>query len=81
MSQTKENIHIKVFVTSTLKFRARIRGPGETPYEVTVGGDSWKSGKGREHTAQIMDKIKHIISALNRNHQEILRELAGLETV
>jgi hypothetical protein len=56
---------VEVFVTKTLKFRAKIRESIELPsYEVTIGGESWQAGKGRGHEARIEEKMAHILTCL-----------------
>ncbi len=56
---------IKVFVTKTYEFRAKIKATKDSvPYEVTVGGDSWNNGKGREYEQEIKRKCELLISAL-----------------
>jgi hypothetical protein len=60
-----QKVHIKVFVTSSLKFRAVIKEPDEPTYEVSVNGESWNQGKGREYEAIIKNKMKHIIGILS----------------
>jgi hypothetical protein len=55
---------IKVFVTKTHKFRAKIEEPGEPPYEVTINGDMWKQGKGRTHRRRILDRIGFLMEML-----------------
>ena len=59
---------IKVFVTKTLKFRAMIKDNNKPEYEVTVGGEEWKRGLGREHEEHIRKKINFVMDAL---HAEI----------
>ena len=50
---------IKVFVTKTLEFRAKIKDNKEAiPYEVTIGGVSWSKGKGKEYEKQIKKKCQ-----------------------
>jgi len=55
---------VKVFITSTNKFRAKITEPGVPAYEVTIGGRAWKRGKGRAHIDVILIKIQKIVEAL-----------------
>ena len=61
-----EKPQIKVFVTKTGKFRAKIKenNTSET-YEVTVGGSSWFSGKGRQFEEIILTKCGLILSGLD----------------
>jgi hypothetical protein len=67
--ERNENVmapRIKVFVTKTKEFRARItESKGKAPYEVTIGGESWNKGKGREFEAQIKRKCFILISVLS----------------
>lgn len=62
-----DKFKVKVFVTATRKFRAKIKeGPGIPAYEVTVGGESWAQGKGRQFEGQIKAKCALIIEVLSR---------------
>jgi len=64
---------IKVFVTKTRKFRAKIKdSKNSIPYEVTIGGDSWLHGKGREHEEAIMNKINTMVSILKAELEAII---------
>ena len=57
---------IKVFVTKTREFRAKIKENKEAvPYEVTVGGESWENGKGREYEEEIKRKCELLIVTLS----------------
>ncbi len=57
---------IEVFVTKGGKFRASIRESITEPtYEVTVGGEEWQKGKGRNHEQDIVAKMDSIIATLN----------------
>ena len=40
-------------------------------YEVTVGGISWKLGKGRKYEEIIILKIKNILLTLQSNYERI----------
>jgi hypothetical protein len=64
---------IKVFVTKASKnFRAKIQESIDTPaYEVTVGGKSWREGKGLEYRGEIKRKCKILISVLNSKLKDI----------
>jgi len=56
---------VEVFVTKTMKFRARIRESVEQPsYEVSVGGEEWGKGKGRNHEEKVVKKMSDILTAL-----------------
>jgi hypothetical protein len=64
--EKQDRPQIKVFVTKTLEFRAKIKNfRTATPYEVTIGGKSWMEGCGREHEKQIKKKCELIIAKLN----------------
>ena len=67
----KENAHIKVFVTKTRKFRARIKPPGGIPYEVTIGGSQWIKGKGREYEDEILRKCDLCFNTITNNFNQI----------
>jgi hypothetical protein len=64
--------HIKVFITKTLKFRARIKEEGKPAYEVTIGGKSWKMGKGQEHHTTICDKCRVIVECLDQQRLNLV---------
>ena len=60
-----EKVRIKVFVTKTRKFRAKIQeGKKAIPYEVTIGGESWQKGKGRQFEKEIERKCKILLMIL-----------------
>ena len=64
---------VEVFVTKAMNFRASIRESIVDPtYEVTIGGEEWGKGKGRNHATVIMKKMRNISTTLA---QEILNEL------
>ena len=70
--------HVNVFVTKTFRFRAKIAVVPEKTVEdcifdrcartrrteVTIGGDSWRNGKGQEYRSQIKDQMKRILFRL-----------------
>ena len=57
---------IKVFVTKTKEFRAKIKETKEAiPYEVTIGGERWKNGKGRKYEKDIKRKCELLMATLN----------------
>ena len=57
---------IKVFVTKTKEFRAKIKETKEAiPYEVTIGGKSWENGKGRNYEKEIKRKCELLMATLN----------------
>lgn len=64
MKSKSERSQIKVFITKTQEFRVRIRLP-EISYEVTVGGKSWKEGKGREFEEIIKRKCELLVTSLS----------------
>jgi len=64
--------HVHVFVTKNNKFRARVSAPGNI-YEVTVGGEQWTAGKGKEHFNSIVDGMARILSALYTHYSEIIQ--------
>ena len=67
MENNKPTPHVKVFVTKTQKFRAKIRDARDLPYyEVTIGGVEWNKGKGRQHEAKILSKCQGIIAGLKK---------------
>lgn len=55
---------ISVFITKTLKFRAWVKEFGKVPYQVTVGGESWKRGKGQKYKKAIIIKVHNILASL-----------------
>ena len=66
MKYHKKNINIDVFVTKTHKFRARIEEKGWPPYEVTIGGKSWKNHVGIKHHEIILKMVCAIMSILQK---------------
>lgn len=67
----KVPVHFKVFVTKALKFRVSILEPGKPLYEVTIGGDNWKGGRGQEYKEAIKIKIGHIMDKLRKETRKI----------
>jgi len=63
----KEKLHIKVFITRGLKFRAQIKEPGKPAYEVTVGGKEWQKGKGRQFQDQVFVKAGYAVARVVQN--------------
>jgi hypothetical protein len=64
-NESKHYPKVEVFVTKTLKFRARIRESVEVPsYEVSIGGEEWSKGKGINHREKIVGKMSTIMSTL-----------------
>ncbi|MCK5611226.1 hypothetical protein KAR91_55665 [Candidatus Pacearchaeota archaeon] len=64
------SVRIKVFVTKNMKFRARVDDGINPTYEVTVGGVSWKKGKGLDHKDDISRKMKSIIGTLKSEYNK-----------
>lgn len=65
ISKLKNKPQIKVFITKTKKFRAKIRETKDTiPYEVTIGGKSWKDGKGRKYEVTIKHKCELLLNSM-----------------
>lgn len=57
---------VEVFVTKGRQFRASIRESLIEPtYEVTIGGEEWGKGKGRNHEKEIISKMDTILAQLN----------------
>ena len=65
MNKNEKKLCIKVSITKTLKFRVKVSELGKLSYEVTVGGESWKEGKGREYEKQIIERMTHIMEKLH----------------
>ncbi len=62
---------VQVFVTKTGKFRARVQNKSEGgSYEVTIGGESWKNGKGRKYEQEIIQKMDKLMITLNNEHKK-----------
>ncbi len=70
-----EKTHVKVFITKTNKFRARITKekksgliPSKTVRaqvnEVSIGGESWAMGKGHGELPLIKDRIERLLFSL-----------------
>ena len=68
-----DNVHIFVYVTKTNKFRARITEPGSI-FEVTIGGESWRSGKGKKYRHHIIIAMAKILSHLHVHYETCLKE-------
>jgi hypothetical protein len=63
---------INVWFTKTFKLRAKIKESRESiPFEVTIGGDSWNSGKGRKFENIIMKKIINLQKRLNEEIEKL----------
>jgi len=63
---------IKVFITKTQEFRAKIKEDLETPsYQVTIGGKSWSEGTGRKFEAEILNKCNLLLAKLNAKFSEL----------
>lgn len=57
---------IKVFVTKTREFRAKIKETKDSiPYEVTIGSECWDNGKGRQYEKEIKRKCELLIATLS----------------
>lgn len=68
-------VEIKVFVTRTGKFRAKIKeGRHSIPYEVTIGGNEWDKGKGRGYEERIVEKCELILIELKKSLKTIQKE-------
>jgi len=68
MSKEKQ-AYITEFITKTRKSRATVVPDNDDPnYEVTVGGESWMKGKGREYEQRIKRKCEALISKLQSEH-------------
>jgi len=61
---------VEVFVTKGNKFRARIRESIDQPsYEVTIGGEEWNKGKGKNHEQKIVSEMNKILANLDKELQ------------
>lgn len=70
MSEYKPQI--KVFVTKSRKFRAKIKETKDgIPYEVTIGGENWKKDVGRKYEYEIKHKIIYLMMDLESKYKEI----------
>ena len=56
---------VEVFVTKNRKFRASIKEPSKPRYEVTIGGKSWESEKGKKHAERIYGKILELVDSIS----------------
>jgi len=74
-----ELTRIRVWITRrSYQFRAEIREPGKPAYQVTVGGEAWKQGKGNlyhdrilKHVGFLAKKIADRASALLADHPQV----------
>ncbi len=78
---------VEVFVTRHFNFRASIRESILEPtYEVTIGGEEWGKGKGRNHEQEIVQQMNNILAKLNsefviHSSAEMLREVKHIMEV
>lgn len=68
-----DKARIKVFLTKEFKFRARVEEPNCPPYEVTIGGESWKNGKGLKYKNKIVEKIQQISMSIGKTAFDIVK--------
>jgi len=71
---TKNKTHVKVFMTKTLRFRARITEAGKPAYEVSIGGKNWAENVGRLYEPIIILKINRIMDTLFKNYTSALAD-------
>ncbi|HUX54238.1 MAG TPA: hypothetical protein VMV56_07485 [Williamwhitmania sp.] len=65
-------LEIEVFITKTKQFRARIKeSKNAIPYEVTIGGDEWNKGKGKEYESAIKIKCHALMLFLGMKYDKI----------
>ena len=69
----EKKTYIKVYVTKTMRFRARVEEPDKPPYEVTIGGNQWKQGKGSEYKNRILGLMKKKLAYLNKQATEVTK--------
>jgi len=62
---------IRVFVTKTRVFRAKIKEPRKRLYEVTIGGQQWKKGVGKKHVSRIEPACRNILLKLKGDYEKI----------
>ena len=79
MEDEEANKHypkVDVFVTKGMQFRASVRESIVEPtYEVTIGGESWEQGKGRNHEDKIKEKADLIIGSLIGHYEQNFGEI------
>jgi hypothetical protein len=58
----KNQPKIRVWITKSWKFRALVDPPDpcQPKYEVTVGEEMWKKGKGRPWQGEILEKCRRL---------------------
>ena len=79
MASEKTYPFIRVYITKNRTFRAFIRPSAtEPPYSVTVGGEQWRQGKGREHSDIIRDKVAKLVKAMNSEYRTL--KASGLQS-
>ena len=64
--------YVTVFITKNNKIRARIQEEGAPSYEVTVGGENWKNGRGVQHKERIARKLAMIMQMIKESAAEHL---------
>lgn len=63
---------ISVWFTKTFKLRAKIKESRESiPYEVTIGGEGWNTGKGKQFEEIIMKKVSNLQKRLNEEIKKL----------
>ncbi len=50
-----DRLKLNVHFTKNVKLRAEIQPKGMRPYEVTLGGEQWEAGKGREYFRELKE--------------------------
>lgn len=60
-----QKVHIKVFITKKMAFRAIIKPEGGFASSITVGGERWNKGEFPEHRDRILAKCRKLVEYLN----------------
>jgi hypothetical protein len=63
--------HIKLFITASYKIRAIIKEPGLKQYEVTIGGEMWRKGKGRRFEGQILIMVEKMVNNITKELRKL----------
>ena len=69
---------IIINVTKSGKLRASVTPPVGPAYEVTIGGEQWNKGKGQPYQDKILEQVRGLVSAINKNFESLNQTVSGL---
>ena len=75
LTESNRKPKIELYITRySKKLRTRITEPGEPSYEVTIGGEAWKGGKGVKYKQHILKKACELQGHMNDHIITLLAE-------